>query len=79
MRRDRGSKPLLFTKALSILEAVNLSTTEKPRPARNYGGAGWIGSDPFEGIEILRIVNAIGNAAAQSSAMTQNARGPSAP
>jgi hypothetical protein len=30
-------------------------------------------------IEILRIANAIGNAAAQSSAMTQNARGPKAP
>jgi hypothetical protein len=29
--------------------------------------------------EILRMANAIGNAAAQSSAMTQNARGPSAP
>ena len=30
-------------------------------------------------LEIPRIANAIGNAAAQSSAMTQNARGPSAP
>ena len=30
-------------------------------------------------IEILRIANAIGNAAAQSSAMTQKARAPSAP
>jgi hypothetical protein len=30
-------------------------------------------------IEILRIANAIGNAAAQSSAMNQNARGPKAP
>ena len=35
--------------------------------------------DPDALIEILRIANAIGNAAAQSSAMTQNARGPSAP
>jgi hypothetical protein len=30
-------------------------------------------------IEIPRIATAIGSAAAQSSAMTQNARGPSAP
>jgi hypothetical protein len=30
-------------------------------------------------IEILRIANAIGNAAAQRSAITQNARGPSTP
>jgi hypothetical protein len=30
-------------------------------------------------IEIPRIANAIGNEAAQSNAMTQNARGPSAP
>jgi hypothetical protein len=29
--------------------------------------------------EILRMANAIGNAAAESSAMTQNARGPRAP
>jgi hypothetical protein len=34
---------------------------------------------PAASIEILRIANAIGNAAAQSGAMTQNARGPSAP
>jgi hypothetical protein len=45
----------------------------------NYRGAGSIGFDPDGLIEILRIANAIGNAAAQSSAMTQNARGPSAP
>ena len=34
---------------------------------------------PHAFIEILRIANAIGNAAAQSSAMNQNARGPNAP
>jgi hypothetical protein len=47
--------------------------------ARDYRGAGWIGFDPVAFIEIPRIANAIGNAAAQSSAMTQNARGPRAP
>jgi hypothetical protein len=41
----------------------------------DYQGAGWIGFDPDALIEIRRIANAIGNAAAQSSAMTQNARG----
>jgi hypothetical protein len=46
---------------------------------RDYQVAGGIGFDPDASIEILRIANAIGNAAAQSSAMTQNARGPSAP
>jgi hypothetical protein len=46
---------------------------------RDYRGAGSIVSDPDAFIEIPRIANAIGNAAAQSSAMTQNARGPSAP
>jgi hypothetical protein len=46
---------------------------------RNYRGAGWIGFDPDALIEIPRIANAIGNAAAQSSAMIQNARGPRAP
>jgi hypothetical protein len=45
----------------------------------DYQVAGWIGFDPDRLIEILRIANAIGNAAAQSSAMAQNARGPSAP
>ena len=35
--------------------------------------------DPHAFIEILRIANATGNAAAQSSAMNQNARGPNAP
>jgi hypothetical protein len=35
--------------------------------------------DPHALLEILRIANAIGNAAAQSSAMNQNARGPNAP
>jgi hypothetical protein len=49
------------------------------RLARDYRGAGWIGSDPDALVGILRIANAIGNAAAQSSAMAQNARGPSAP
>jgi hypothetical protein len=47
--------------------------------SRDYQGAGWIGLDPDALIEIPRIANAIGNAAAQSSAMTQNARGPRAP
>ena len=45
----------------------------------DYQGAGSIGFDLDALIEILRIANAIGNAAAQSSAMTQNARGPRAP
>ena len=43
----------------------------------HYRSAGWF--DPHAFIEILRIANAIGNAAAQSSAMNQNARGPNAP
>jgi hypothetical protein len=46
---------------------------------RNYRGAGWIGFDPGALAGSPRIANAIGNAAAQSSAMTQNARGPRAP
>jgi hypothetical protein len=46
---------------------------------RNYRGAGSIGSGPSALLEIPRIANAIGNAAAQSSAMTQNAFGPNAP
>jgi hypothetical protein len=46
---------------------------------RDYRGACSVGFDPDALIEIPRIANAIGNAAAQSSAMTQNARGPSAP
>ena len=49
------------------------------RLARDYRGADWNEFDPDALIEILRIANAIGNAAAQRSAMTQNARGPSAP
>jgi hypothetical protein len=52
---------------------------QNARLARPYRGAGWIGFGPDAFIEILRIANAMGNAAAQSSAMTQNARGPSAP
>jgi hypothetical protein len=40
----------------------------------DYQGAGWIGFDPDALIDTLRIANAIGNAAAQSSAMAQNAR-----
>jgi hypothetical protein len=47
--------------------------------ARDYRGVDYIGFDPDALIEIPRIPNAIGNAAAQSRAMTQNARGPSAP
>jgi hypothetical protein len=42
-------------------------------------GAGWTGFDPYALIEILRIANAIGNAAAQSSAIAQSARAPNAP
>jgi hypothetical protein len=49
---------------------------ERPASA-HYRSAGWF--DPHALIEILRIANAIGNAAAQSSAMNQNARGPNAP
>ena len=52
--------------------------SSRMRP-RDYRGSGWIGFDPDALSEILRMANAIGNAAAQSSAMTQNARGPSAP
>jgi hypothetical protein len=47
--------------------------------ARAYRGAGWIESDPDALNEIPRIANAIGNAAAQRSAMTQNAHAPRAP
>ena len=50
-----------------------------PMRARGCRGAGWIGFDPNTVVEIQSIANAIGNAAAQSSAMNQNARGPSAP
>jgi hypothetical protein len=46
---------------------------------RNYRGACSIGFDLDALIEILRIANAIGNAAAQSNAMTQNACRPRAP
>lgn len=49
------------------------------RLARSYRGARWIGLDSDALIEIPRIAKAIGNAAAQSRAMTQNARGPNAP
>jgi hypothetical protein len=49
------------------------------RPARGYRGDGWVGF-ALDGLtEILRIANAIGNAAAQRSAMNQKARGPKAP
>jgi hypothetical protein len=58
---------------------VPLSQPGDARLARDYQGAGWIGFDPDGLIEILRIANAIGKAAAQSSAMTQNPRGPRAP
>jgi hypothetical protein len=47
--------------------------------ARDYRVIDRTGFEPDALVEILRITNAIGNAAAQSSAMTQNARGPSAP
>jgi hypothetical protein len=58
-----------------------MSSTPAVRPCANatYRGAGWIGFDPDAWIEIPRIANAIGYAAAQSSAMTQNAHGPRAP
>jgi hypothetical protein len=66
----------------SYEEHIYWETRRQQRSAmrpRDYRGAGWIGFDPDALIEIPRIANAIGNAAAQSSAMTQNARGPSAP
>ena len=47
--------------------------------SRDYRGTDRVVPDPDPSIDILRIANAIGNAAAQSSAMTQNARGPRAP
>jgi hypothetical protein len=49
------------------------------RLARDYQGVDRIAFGLDGLIEILHIVNAIGNAAAQSSAITQNARGPKAP
>jgi hypothetical protein len=61
------------------MRIVPLPQPGDARLARDYRGAGWIGSDPDALVGILRIANAIGNAAAQSSAMAQNARGPSAP
>ena len=64
-----------------------ISLVQSVAESKNHGGsvpgqralakAGWL--DPHAFIEILRIANAIGNAAAQSSAMTQNERGPNAP
>jgi hypothetical protein len=45
----------------------------------DYRGAGWAGFEPDGLIWILRIANAIGNAAAQRSAMNQNAHYPRAP
>jgi hypothetical protein len=63
--------------------ATAMAAKRRLQPAaispRAYRGVGWIGLDPEALIEIVRIANAIGNAAAQSSAMTQNASGPSAP
>jgi hypothetical protein len=66
---------------------LSLSRRTVCRGVENHGGrvsgqralakAGWL--DPHAFIEILRIANAIGNAAAQSSAMNQSARGPNAP
>ena len=53
--------------------------TSRWRPDRDYPLAGGIGFGTSAGIEILRIANAIGKAAAQRSAMNQNARGPNAP
>jgi hypothetical protein len=57
---------------------VRLMSAAAVRP-RDYQGTDSIGFDTDALIEVPRIENAIGNAAAQSSAMTQNARGPSAP
>jgi hypothetical protein len=57
---------------------VSASRRQQP-PAHDYRGAGWIGLHPDALNEILRMANAIGNAAAESSAMTQNARGPRVP
>jgi hypothetical protein len=58
-------------RAVKISTFVSMASTVAVRYA--------IELDPDALNEILRIANAIGNAAAQSSAMTQNARGPSAP
>ena len=58
-------------RAVKISTFVSMASTVAVRYA--------IELDPDALNEILRIANAIGNAAAQSSAMTQKARGPSAP
>jgi IS30 family transposase len=60
----------------TVRETLQRAQAECPASA-HYRSAGR--SDPHAFIEILRIANAIGNAAAQSSAMNQNARGPNAP
>src|ERR1700677_318773 len=52
--------------------------TSRWRPDRDYPLAGGIGFGTSAGIEIPRIANAIGKAAAQRNAMNQNARGPNA-
>ena len=63
-------KPLWYCASVAAQDA---------RLARDYGDVGSIGSGPDALIGIPRIANAIGNAAAQSSAMNQKARGPNAP
>jgi hypothetical protein len=67
------------TSAAAIRNGSFTSTPAVPPSARHYRGVGWIGFDPDALVGIPRIANAIGNAAAQSSAMNQNARGPNAP
>lgn len=60
----------------NLSQSRGIIMAERPASA-HYRSAGWFHPHAF--IEILRIANAIGNAAAQSSAMNQNARGPNAP
>jgi hypothetical protein len=67
------------TRAYLLVQSVAESKNQGGRVSgqRARVKACWL--DPHAFIEILRIANAIGNAAAQSSAMNQNARGPNAP
>jgi hypothetical protein len=65
----------IATSTRAICDVRSTSTTAV-HYAFDYRGVGWIGLDLDPLIEIPRMANAIGNAAAQSSAMNQNARGP---
>jgi hypothetical protein len=72
--------PLDGTEARSQRSPVWIEArTSRWRPDRDYPLAGGIGFGTSAGIEIPRIANAIGKAAAQRNAMNQNARGPNAP